>query len=95
MSALPPVSRLDDEPVPIIISNKEKEMIEKIWDELRYVRSRLDDHIRDEDDKMGRIYAKLSRLAEDVGSHRTQVAVVSGIISLVIAGLVTAYFSGA
>jgi Flp pilus assembly pilin Flp len=60
-----------------------------VRDELRYIRKRLDDHIDEEGSTLTSIESKISRIREEMGAHRVQVAGLAGFVALIIAGLVT------
>jgi hypothetical protein len=66
----------------------EQQMLDHIREELRYIRKRLDDHIDDES-------AVLTKIVEDIATHRAKVAGIAFLVSVVIAAAVTWIFNQA
>lgn len=68
------------------------EMLDFIATELRYIREKLDHHIEDETQTLQDVRSDISRLKEEVASHRTKVGIMSSGIAVVIAAGLTFVF---
>ncbi len=72
-------------------------MLKMIWEELREVRRRLDDHITNEAESrqsdFTEMKGEMSKLREEMAGHRTRLHTISAGIAVVLATAVS-WFSG-
>lgn len=71
----------------------DKEVMEFILQEVRYIRQKLDDHIEDERASIVTVRDDLSKIKEEMKSHQaatnTKIGIISGGISLGVAAVIS------
>jgi len=70
----------------------ENDMLKEIWEEIRYIRRKLDDHIDDEGDSLVSIRGDLTKIKEEITAHKTKIGMISGGLSMFVAALITWIF---
>ena len=63
--------------------------LHQIWEELRHIRKRLDDHIDREDKDLSVVKSDISLIREHMAAHKTRLGVISAGISIAIAAFVS------
>ena len=71
------------------LTAKEAHMLQQIWDEIRYVRKRLDDHVNDEDQSVRSLREDMTKVREDIRGHKTKLGLMLGAVGVAITGLVS------
>ena len=64
------------------------EMLSRIWDEIRYVRERLDNHIDDEDSNLIVIRGDITGIKETMSGHKAKLGVMFAGMGLAMSGIV-------
>ena len=64
-------------------------MLIQIWEELRHIRKRLDDHVDHEDDAMDSVRRDISAIREDMAMHKTKLGILSASISVAVAAVIS------
>ena len=64
-------------------------MLKIILEDIRGIRRRLDDHIDDEGKSIRVVQKDISKIREEMAGHKSRLAMISGMISVVVAGVVT------
>ena len=67
-------------------------MLQQIWNELRYVRAKLDSHISKNNDDFKEMKKDVSEVKSEIGGHKIKLGLIFSAIGLVIAGLVSWVF---
>ena len=67
-------------------------MLKIILEDIRGVRKRLDDHIDDEGKSIRCVQKDISKIREDMVSHRVKIAGITSGIALVVSGVVAWIF---
>ena len=65
------------------------DMLKQIWDEIRYVRQRLDDHIEDEDKAVTSMRRDMTTIREEMSGHRVKIALMLSGVGIAVTGLFT------
>jgi hypothetical protein len=66
----------------------DREMLDFIASELRYIREKLDHHIEDEEKSLHKVRDDISKLKEELAAHKTKVGIMSsGLAVAITAGL--------
>ena len=65
------------------------EMLKQIWDEIRYVRRRLDDHVNTEDKSIEAVQKDLAKMREDMADSRVKLRMVLGGFGIGITGIIS------
>lgn len=65
------------------------EMLKQIWDEIRYVRKRLDDHVNDEDRSVDSLRKDMIEIKEEVTGHRVKIGMVLTVFGLILTGIIS------
>ena len=68
---------------------KDMEMLQVIMEEIRHMRSRLDDHVADRAAGYEMLRKELSQLREDMAVHKTKLSIIVSGIAVIIAGAVS------
>ena len=68
-------------------------MLIQIWEELRHIRKRLDDHVDHEDANLDSVKRDISAIREDMAAHKTKLGIISGAISLFVAAVISWFFT--
>ena len=67
----------------------EVDMLNQIWEELRHIRKRLDDHVDREDQDLSAVKRDISSIRENMAAHKTRLGIISAGISIAIAAFVS------
>ena len=67
----------------------EKEMLNLIMEEIRYIRHKLDEHIQDEDQSVDRVRKEIGEIKEQLAQYRTKIGMISGGIALAVGGIIS------
>ena len=63
------------------------EMLKQIWDEIRYVRNRLDDHIETEGESVKQTSRDITAIREEISGHRVKIGLMLGGVGVAITSL--------
>ena len=64
------------------------EMLKQIWDEVRYVRKRLDDHVDHNDKEIALVKKDISCISKDLAGQRVKIGLMFSGIGLAITAVV-------
>lgn len=74
----------------------EAEILRQIWDEIRYVRKRLDDHVDDEDNAVESLRSdisgvkdELTGVKEEISAHRVKIGLMLAGLTLAVTGIIS------
>ena len=64
-------------------------MIQQIMEEIRYIRTRLDSHINDEETDFKELRKDIARIREETSAHKTRLGSITSGIAAVVAGVIS------
>lgn len=64
----------------------ENEMLRHVLDTLLRMEKRLDDHIKDEDNRLSCLRQQISNLREELAGSRVKWAILTSVVALVVSG---------
>ena len=70
----------------------EMDLVREIWEEIRYIRQKLDDHIDDEGHTLNSVRKDIAEIRENISTHKTKLGMISAGLSMIVAGLITWIF---
>lgn len=70
-----------------------EQMLHQIWDELRYVRKRLDDHVSDEDKLLIGVQKNITEIKEELAAQKIAHRIINSGIAMFVAGIFSWFFN--
>ena len=64
----------------------EREMLRHVLDTLLRMEKRLDDHIKDEDNRLACLRTQISNLREELAGSRVKWAILTSVVALIVSG---------
>lgn len=67
-------------------------MLDRIWTEIQYIRTRLDGHIESNEKEIASVKKDVSKISSEMSGHRVKVAGVISVITIIFASTVAWIF---
>ena len=67
---------------------EEEVMLQQIWNELRYVRGKLDEHVDSNDADFGKLKEDVAAVKSELSGHKVKLGIMFSAVGIAMSGLV-------